>query len=151
MNIKSFLAFGLVLICLLGFVLPISVNALYYTGNGYDPDNHKGNGTNVGLSQGNITIKNGKVTIGGIGTIKNQSDAFSKITPKYKKIMVFAGGILTVTMVGIFVFQFTKLGAVATNPRERQEVLKGLMVSGVSAALLGSITFIVGLFFGLFK
>lgn len=151
MNVKSFIAVVLIFICLLGLALSISVDALYYSGNGADPNNHKSNGTEVGLSQGNLIVKNGRVTIGGMGGISNQFDAFARIIPKYKNIMVFAGGILTVTMVGVFVYQFTKLGAVATNPRERQEVIKGLTVSGISAALLGSTTFVVGIFFGLFR
>lgn len=150
MNIKSFLAIGIILILLFCILSPVTINAFYYT-DGSDPNNHKINGTDVGLSQGNLNIKGGNVTIGGFGTIRNQFDAFGQIIPKYKNVIVFLSGILTVTMVAVFIVQFTRLGAVATNPRERQEVVRGLVVSGVSAAMLGSVTLIVGVFYGLFK
>ena len=110
------------------------------------------NATNsVGVNDGSIIVSNGQVTLKGPQNINNANDAKATIITKYKALITFFGGILTVTMVAVFIIQFLKLGMITSNPRDRREVLIGLLISGLSAAILGSITFYVGIFYGLFR
>ena len=107
--------------------------------------------TNVGVNDGSITISQGNVTLNGPQNINNSEEAKATVIEKYKALITFIGGIITVTMVAIFIIQFLKLGTISSNPRDRKEVITGLLISGVSAALMGSITFFVGVFYGLLK
>ena len=89
---------------------------------------------------------------GVVNATSNSTQAtFGKIMDKYKAVITFVSGIATVTMVAIFILNFMKLGSTATNPTERQKVLTGLIWSGIAAALLGSVTLIVGVFYGMLK
>ena len=102
----------------------------------------------VDWDSGDLTISNsGEVE----ATAKDTDDTFGKLMDKYKGVITFVGGIATVTMVAIFILNFMKLGSTATNPTERQKVLTGLIWSGIAAALLGSVTLIVGIFYGMLQ
>ena len=102
----------------------------------------------VDWNSGDLTISNNGAVV---STSNSTQDTFSKIMDKYKGVITFVGGIATVTMVAIFILNFMKLGSTATNPTERQKVLTGLIWSGIAAALLGSVTLIVGIFYGMLK
>ncbi len=86
-----------------------------------------------------------------VATSNSTESTFGKIMEKYKAVITFVSGIATVTMVAIFILNFMKLGSTATNPTERSKVLTGLIWSGIAAALLGSVTLIVGVFYGMLK
>lgn len=102
----------------------------------------------VDWGSGDLTVSNnGAVN----STSKSTDDTFGKIMEKYKGVITFVGGIATVTMVAIFILNFMKLGSTSTNPTERSKVLTGLVWSGIAAALLGSVTLIVGVFYGMLK
>ena len=105
----------------------------------------------VGVVDGEITVDDGKVTLKGPSNISNQSDAMAQVITKYKDVILFVSGILAATSVVVFIVYFLKLGTISSNPRDRKEALTGLLISGVSAALMGSVTLIVGLFYGLLK
>lgn len=106
---------------------------------------------NVEVNDGSLTIQNGEISLTGPGNITNGTAAKATVIEKYKAIITFVGGIITVTMVAVFIIQFLKLGMIPSNPRERKEIITGLLISGFSAALMGSITFFVGVFYGLLK
>ena len=102
----------------------------------------------VDWGSGDLNISNdGSV----ISTSNSTQSTFGKIMEKYKAVITFVGGIATVTMVAIFILNFMKLGSTSTNPTERSKVLTGLIWSGIAAALLGSVTLIVGVFYGMLK
>jgi hypothetical protein len=50
-------------------------------------------------------------------------------------------------MIVLFIVQFMKLGASAGNPQARSQALTGVLWTGIAAALLGSVTIIVGFFY----
>ncbi len=108
-----------------------------------------------GSIQANALFDDGNLNITNNGTVTSTSNStdetFGKIMDKYKGVITFVSGIATVTMVAIFILNFMKLGSTSTNPTERQKVLTGLIWSGVAAALLGSVTLIVGVFYGMLK
>ena len=80
---------------------------------------------------------------------KNMNDSFSKIIDKYKNVITFVSAIGAVTMVGVFIFNFAKLGTTSGNPSERSKVTHALIWSGLAAAGLGSVALIVGVFYGM--
>lgn len=96
------------------------------------------------------------IDVGSDGTVSgtasdNRASTFETIMTTYKDVITFAGGLATVTMVAIFVLNFVKLGSSSGNPTERQKCLTGLIWSGIAAALLGSVTLVVGVFYGMLK
>ena len=99
----------------------------------------------------NVTIVNGVVrpddsSLGGSGASKALN-----MTKRMKDIATFIGGFATVTMVAAVIYNIVRLNIAADNPMQRQQCLKGILVCGVMAALLGSATLFVGLFYGLFR
>ena len=105
----------------------------------------------AGVIDGEITVDNGKVTLSGPIGVNNQQDAMGNVISKYKDVITFISGLLAITSVGVFIMYFLRLGKISDNPRERTETITGLVISGLSASLLGSVTMIVGLFYGLLK
>lgn len=102
----------------------------------------------VNATNAKVEVKDGKVVLNtGFDT---QDDAFQHILTKYKTIITFFSALAAVTMVGIFIYTFTKLGASATNPMERSKCITGLLISGIAAALLGSVALFTGIFYGAF-
>lgn len=73
------------------------------------------------------------------------------ILEKYKGLLVFISGIGTITAAIFFVIYITKLGASAGNPMQRHHAVVGLIWSGVSIALLGSVAMWFGYFFYFLK
>lgn len=100
-------------------------------------------------AQAKIEIVNNQVYLN--SGYKNQSQVFRHVINKYKNVITFFAGIAAITMVGIFIFTFMKLGATAGNPMERQKCITGLITTGIAAALLGSISLVVGIFYGALK
>lgn len=93
-----------------------------------------------------IIVEGGEVSIDGQST--DSKDAFNTILTKYRRIITLASGLATITLVAVFIFLITKLGTTGDNPSARSKVIAGLIVSGIAVALLGSVTLIVGLFYG---
>ena len=81
----------------------------------------------------------------------NTNNAFAKIIDKYKTVITFISAIGAVTMVGVFIMNFMKLGTTSGNPTERSKCITGLIWSGLAAAGLGSVALIVGIFYGVLR
>ena len=96
-----------------------------------------------------VEIVNNKVVLN--TGFADEDEAFSHIIEKYKTMISFFSAIAAITMVAIFIYMFTKLGTTAGNPQERQKCITGLIITGIAAALLGSVSLFVGLFYGLFQ
>lgn len=131
MNIKRIISVFLILILLTMCFNSIDVNA-----------------TTQDFIDGLIKTDDGVVTIYGPHAVSNYEDATEQVITKYKAIMVFIGGIITVTLVGVMVIQLVKLSTLVSDSKQRAEVIKGILLSGISASLMGSITLLVGLFYG---
>jgi hypothetical protein len=72
--------------------------------------------------------------------------AWARFITKYRNFIVGVSGIGAVTMVGVFILNFMKLGIHSTS-NKRSDVLVGLIWSGAAAAGLGAVAFIVGFFY----
>lgn len=105
------------------------------------------------LNSLNITVdSNGNMTMTGGGmTIEDSGSAWTQFLSKYKGFIVGVSGIGAISMIAFFIYNFMKLGAVSTNPSERAKVLQGLIWSGIASAGLGSVSIIVGFFYGALK
>lgn len=70
---------------------------------------------------------------------------------RYKNIAIFIGGLATITMVGAVIYNVFRLNMAGDNPMQRQQSIRGIMISGVCVALLGGATLFIGLFWGLLR
>ena len=99
------------------------------------------NTSDVGVSMGD----NGKLEIDGISS--DDTSAWNSLFGRIKGIIVGLTGVGTLAMIVLFIIQFMKLGSSAGNPQARSQALTGVLWTGVAAALLGSVTIIVGFFY----
>ena len=87
----------------------------------------------------------GKLHIDGISS--DDQSSWNQLFSRFKGIIVALTGVGTLVMIVLFIIQFMKLGASAGNPQARSQALTGVLWTGVAAALLGSVTIIVGFFY----
>ena len=81
------------------------------------------------------------------GITSDDTSVWNQIFDRFKGIIVGLTGIGTLVMIVLFIIQFMKLGSSAGNPQARSQALTGVLWTGVAAALLGSVTIIVGFFY----
>ena len=88
-----------------------------------------------------------------LGTTESTSasDTFNTIYSKYKVILNGVIGLVTISLVLLFVIQCAKLGASADNAARRSTSISALLWIGVSAGLLGAVYTFIGLFYNLFN
>ena len=72
--------------------------------------------------------------------------AWQRLIERYRNFIVGVSGIGAITMLGVFIVNFMKLGTNATS-NKRSDIITGLIWSGVAAAGLGAVAFIVGFFY----
>lgn len=100
---------------------------------------------------GNVTIPGFDVTYNqGNVEVESETDsdtAWETLFSKYKGFILAFSGIAAISMVGIFIMHFLKLGASAGNPNARAQATTGILWSGIAAALLGSVALITGIFY----
>ena len=95
----------------------------------------------VGVQMG----EDGKLVIDGISS--DDQSSWNQLFSRFKGIIVALTGVGTLVMIVLFIIQFMKLGSSAGNPQARSQALTGVLWTGVAAALLGSVTIIVGFFY----
>lgn len=78
-------------------------------------------------------------------------ETFNTVYSKYKTILNGAIGLVTITLILLFVIQCAKLGAAADNANRRSSSVSALLWIGVSAGLLGAVYTFIGLFYNLFN
>lgn len=78
---------------------------------------------------------------------ENEVKAINTILKEYRLFVTFASGIVSLTMIGLFIMNLIKLGNTKGNPQARNKVITALIFTGVATALAGSVTTIVGLFY----
>jgi hypothetical protein len=96
---------------------------------------------NVGVQMG----QDGQLVIDGISS--DDTSSWNQLFSRFKGIIVGLTGVGTLVMIVLFIIQFMKLGSSAGNPQARSQALTGVLWTGVAAALLGSVTIIVGFFY----
>lgn len=102
----------------------------------------------TGLSGSSVEVnQDGSVKYGGDLANGSKGDSWTQLIKKYRFFIAGISGIGAVSMILFFIMNFMKLGANSSNPQERSKATIGLVFSGIAAAGLGAVTFIVGLFF----
>lgn len=94
-------------------------------------------GFDVSYNGGNVSVE----------SETNQDTAWETLFNKYKGFVLAFSGIAAISMVGVFIMHFLKLGASAGNPNARSQATTGILWSGIAAALLGSVALITGIFY----
>jgi hypothetical protein len=103
---------------------------------------------NVKPTTGDVGVvmgEDGKLVIDGISS--DDTSSWNQLFSRFKGIIVALTGVGTLVTIVLFIIQFMKLGASAGNPQARSQALTGVLWTGISAALLGSVTIIVGFFY----
>ena len=95
----------------------------------------------------NVTIGDKGLEISGGGFTKSKADAWATFISQYRYLITGIAGMGAVTMIGLFIFSFLKLGASVGNPQARSQALSGCLWTGVSAMGLGAVTLITGFFY----
>ena len=80
--------------------------------------------------------------------IESGDTDFNNILGRYKNIVVAITGFLTVTMFGMMIFMFTKLGIAGDNEQARRKAIGVILTTGIATALLGGATIVIGFFYG---
>ena len=96
-----------------------------------------------------------KLSIGEDGLIKiedkksnlTSEKTWNALIKRYKNVIVGFSAVAALTMLMWFIFKFTKLGVCADNPQQRAEVIRGLWVTGIATAFLGSVSLFVYIFY----
>lgn len=92
----------------------------------------------------------GSLDTGSLGS-SDTSGTFTTLYSKYKTILNGVIGLVTITLVLLFVIQCAKLGSAADNAAKRSNSVGALLWIGVAAGLLGSVYTFIGLFYNLFN
>lgn len=101
-----------------------------------------------GIADSEVTVNSdGSVTYKGDLATGSGGTAWTKLISKYRYFIAGVSGVGAVSMILFFIINFLKLGASSSNPSERSRAIMGLVVTGLAAAGLGAVTFIVGIFF----
>lgn len=69
---------------------------------------------------------------------------------KYKVFAIGIAAFAATSMIFVFIMSFMRLGASAGNPNDRKKAITGIMVSGISAALLGGVGILTALLYNIF-
>ena len=73
--------------------------------------------------------------------------AFNDIMDKLDVAIAGFTGILTIIMVGLFAWKAFQLAKASDNPNDRQKCITGMIWFAIGAAIFGSITMFMGLFY----
>lgn len=78
---------------------------------------------------------------------KGITNAFNDIMDKLDVAIAGFTGVLTIIMVGLFAWKAFQLAKASDNPNERQKCITGMIWFAIGAAIFGSITMFMGLFY----
>lgn len=102
-----------------------------------------------------VEVEKGKITVdvsksGAASDVKSFPDFWNKVFQISRYIVTGLTGLGAIALVGIFVYKAVTLANSGSNPRHREEAIRGIIFTFIGAALLGGVSLISGLAFGLF-
>ena len=103
---------------------------------------------------GRISIISGKKDSNGKDFLDKEVTrgfVWNQLLNRYKILVVGFLGFATITLVALAMFLFTKLGTTSANPKLRTEVITGIGICLLCAALLGSVTVIFSYTYNVFR
>ncbi len=109
------------------------------------------NAVAVWAKYSDITVdgNSGAILIGGDDIVGSKT--LRDLIPRYASVINFALAMLAITAFLIMLFQFMSLGKSGDNEFARKKAISGILVSGISLALFGSLALVVNIFGGLLK
>lgn len=143
-GLKNKFVYTLLLILFTFTFIFTNFNHLTYAAN---TDNNQKEQTNPSLNDITVKMEDGKLSTG-IDNGDRDATANNALE-KYKSVVMVFLGFCLITMIAVFIYNFTKLGTTSSNTRARQEVIMGLVVSGVATAGLGGVMIFFGFFYSL--
>ena len=75
------------------------------------------------------------------------SGGFNNILERYRVLILGVFGLITMTLIILFIYYFVELGHSGDNPQDRSRAIKNILWCGIATALMGSITVVFGLSF----
>lgn len=113
----------------------------------------------VPVAASDLTSPTGSIIISDSGVIEVRnpgesmastlSEPFNSFMERYRFWITGFSGIATLVLVAVLVYRITKLSGSGANPMERQKAIKGIIISGVGIALMGSLSFFCGILWNL--
>lgn len=106
----------------------------------------------VDLSSANLGT-DGKLKIDGAdaNATGNTVNVFNTIMDKGRLLVAGVTGVLSVVLVGLFVFKAFNLAKSSDSPQERAKCINGMIFYFIGAACFGGASLFSGLFYNLFK
>lgn len=105
--------------------------------------------TGVEINGGKITIDVGEAGV----SANNPTDlkgAFNKLFENGEIIIAGLTGILTLSMLGVFLLKAFQLAKSGDNPKARSKAINGMIFAAIGTALLGGATILMGFAYNLF-
>lgn len=136
---KNIVRFVFLFVFLFMFLAPIEARATQFVDIGKISEE--------GTFDFNTSVGANDMQFGGIEETENFWDL---IYSRYRGIIMFVSGIISLFFVGIFIVNITKYGASAANPNARKQVMVTLLWTGAAAAIFGGVTLWIGLFYNIF-
>lgn len=100
----------------------------------------------------NIDNNTGKLTIkANPENIATEEEAINAGLSKFKMLVLVIFGFATLTLILVFIKNFTLLGISSTNPQARSNAIISLILSGIATAGLGGIMIFFTFFYTLFQ
>lgn len=94
----------------------------------------------------NIIGDDGKINTSSTIATSSTEGGLNGFIAKYKSLISGLCGVLTVTMIGFFALNITKLGAAGDNEMARKKATNGLLFSAIAVVLFGGMSVFIGLF-----
>lgn len=120
--------------------------ALAYGGDGTTTTTTGGGGSKSFDDALSIIGNDGKINTSSTVVTSTTTGGLNGFIEKYKNLISGLCGVLTVTMIGFFALNITKLGASGDNDMARKKAINGLLFSAIAAVLFGGMSVFIGLF-----
>lgn len=89
--------------------------------------------------------------IQGSVTEEERIEAWNTMLSSYRVFVMGFLGIASISMLGLFIYNFINLGASGSNPGSRSKAVGAVLWTGIATAFLGATFFFFSMFYGLFK
>jgi len=93
-----------------------------------------------------IIGNDGKINTSNTIATSTTTGGLNGFIEKYKGLISGLCAVLTVTMIGFFALNITKLGASGDNEMARKKAIQGIMFSAIATVLFGGMSIFIGLF-----
>lgn len=76
-------------------------------------------------------------------------EKWQALMAEYRVILAGIAGFGAMTSLLVFIYHFMHLGAVSSNPAQRSQVVRNILISAICTSLLGGVTLFLTLFYSI--